>query len=92
MAGLLQDLRYALRQLRKSLGFTRVSVLTLALGIGASAIIFSVVYNGVLYPFPYRCTERLTGIGIENVQQQGRGSRSMYHLNALKCLNSESRG
>ena len=92
MTGLIQDLRYALRQLRKSPGFTAVSALILALGVDASAIIFSVVYNGVLCPFPYRSSERLTAIGIEDLQGGGRGSRSMYHLNALKCLNSESRG
>ena len=92
MNGLWHDLRYAPRQLRKNIGFITVAVLTLVLGIGATTLVFSVVYNGVLYPFPYRSTERLTAIGIENVQQQGRGSRSMYHLNALKCLNSESRG
>jgi len=52
MHGVLEDFRFAIRQLRKKPGFAAVTMLTLALGIGASAIIFSVVYNGVLYPFP----------------------------------------
>ncbi len=59
MTGFFQDLRYALRQLRRTPGFTTVAVITLALGIGANTVIYSVVHAVLLGSLPYKDSDKL---------------------------------
>ena len=64
MATLLHDVRYAVRLLRARPGFAAVAILTLALGVGATTAIFSVVHAVLLSPLPFRDADRLVNIHI----------------------------
>lgn len=69
----LADIRYAVRQLRKAPGFAAVAIIALALGIGASSAVFTVVNGVLLRPLPYEEGDRLVMV-VEVVPQYGRFS------------------
>jgi putative ABC transport system permease protein len=79
METLAQDIRYALRTLRKSPGFALVAILTLALGIGASTAIFSVLENILIEPFPYPDAQRYMSVLIHNTDENEQEGRADYN-------------
>ena len=68
----MNDLRFAVRMLLKNPGFTAVAVLTLALGIGATTAIFSVVYGVLISPYPYAKPQEIWVPGLRNSQANQR--------------------
>ncbi len=92
METLLQNLRYTIRALRKSPGFTAVAVITLALGVGANTAIFSVVNAVLLRPLPYKDDSRLVVIlnqgrnpvAPANFIDWGRQSQSFSQMGAAE--------
>jgi len=73
MQTLLQDFRFSFRQLRKNLGFTFTAVISLALGIGATTAVFSVVYAVLMNPYPYANSDRMVHMRLSDKSQHEMG-------------------
>jgi len=81
---LLQDLRFAFRQFRKSPGFVLTAILSLMLGIGATTAIFSVVYGVLLDPYPYKDNNRMVHVQLND--KSGRGPLLFVNATGSKEL------
>ena len=79
MRNLLQDLRYSVRKLANKPGFTSVATFTLAVGIGASTAIFSVVHAVLLRSLPYSHADRLVMVW-ENNERRGPEQQNVINL------------
>ena len=75
---LIRDFRYALRTLHRDRRFALMTIFAIALGIGSTTMVFSVIYNGLLRPFPYKDANRLTTFYIHDLQEVGRGDRGGF--------------
>ena len=73
MQTLLQDIRFSLRQLFKKPGFSATAILSLALGIGATTAVFSVVYAILVDPYPYANSDRMVHMRLRDSAGQERG-------------------
>lgn len=80
LESMLKDVRYALRTMRKMPGFTSIAVLALTIGIGSATTIFSVIYNVLLEPFPYKGSDRLVNVAVHDSQQSEPGGRPVFSV------------
>src|ERR1700693_3038356 len=89
MQSLLSDLRYSARELRNRPGFTLTAILSLALGIGATSAVFSVIYAVLIDPYPYTNAQRITAIHL--LDKEGSDRVTGYNgpeINQLRQLKS----
>jgi putative ABC transport system permease protein len=80
MAWLWQDLRFGARTLRRDRGFFAAAMLALALGIGSTTAIYSVIYNVLLEPFPYTDGQRLMAIQIRDTSSNDEFGREFFSV------------
>jgi predicted permease len=88
---LFQDLRYTFRTLRKDLGFASISILILALGIGANIVVFSVVNTILLRPLPFPASQRLVWMAPDETAITGGLSSATYSADAYDEFRAQNR-
>src|SRR5262245_35720751 len=81
---LIQDIRQGVRQLRRQRGSSIVAIVTLALGIGASTAVFTVIDAAILRPLPYPDPEQLVTVGVEVTYPDGRLSRPTPSMDDMR--------
>src|SRR3989441_2546838 len=81
--GLARDFRYALRDLRQNRRFSLIAIFALALGIGASTVVFSVVYNVFFHALPYKDFDRSVVFEIRNTMNVG-GSKGRSYFSSTE--------
>lgn len=92
MEAFLRDFRFAVRTLTKDRRFSVVAILALALGIGASTIIFSLVYNLLLSPFPYKNADRMITFSTKNLSNEGGSNgRTFYSVEEFRAFREQNR-
>lgn len=85
-ANFIQDLRYALRQLRKSPGFALTAIAVLALGLGANVAVFTLIDGILLRPLPYAHPERIVAANTPMIMQGSAGYRTLLRYADVKQL------
>ena len=85
-----RDLRYAVRSLSKDRGSIALALLALALGIGATTVIFSVVYSVLIDPFPYKDSSQLVHIYIHDMKSTGPYGRNGYTMKEFFDFKSQN--
>ncbi len=88
--GFAQDVRYAFRGFRRDRGFTLLAVVALALGIGATTVIFSVIENVLIEPFPYRDAERLALVYVHDSTRPEYYNNANYKLPAFLDIQAQN--
>jgi predicted permease len=93
MQTLIQDLRFSLRQLIKSPGFALTAAISLALGIGATSAVFSVIYAALMNPYPYPAADRIVRLtvlnksgNVQNINLDGPQLRQVRQLPAIESM------
>src|SRR5271170_5245420 len=86
---LLQDLKFALRQIVRNPGFSLTSILSLTLGIGATVAVYSILYDAVLHPWPYAGIERICDVWMtDNAGHEGNWDLTGPQIRQLRQANA----